>query len=149
MILFYFGLLLLFIWWIANKALGDNFIHVLKYSTLLFIAIFIALDAFMFIETERFFKAKAIGGDLGITYSYFNNNTNSTVTTTMYGKQTDDSANIMAWHFSEFTVMGIFTYALPFLAIMIIGSFILQYLWIWYLTATDQMHKKPDKNSPL
>lgn len=146
MILFFFGLLLLFIWYIANRALGDSFIHVLKYSSLLFIAMFIAFDLFMFVETERFYKAKAIGGDNGIQYSYFNNVTNLTVTTTMYGKQTTDSADIVGYHFAELTALAIFTYAMPFLAIVIIGSFIIQYLWIWYLTTTGQMSKKRGKD---
>lgn len=134
MILLYLGLFFGFIWWIANANLKENFNPYLKYSALFFIAIFIATDIYLFIETDRFYIAKSIGGDNGITYSYWNDEMNTTTETTLFGRQDEDSGTIMAYHWAEYEVMPLLIMMLPYVALFVAAMFGLQYLYLWWRT---------------
>jgi hypothetical protein len=132
MILSLFAGLLLYFWFLAQKAWGEKFIGYLKWSSLLFILILIAFDAFMMLQTQQFFEARKIGGDNGLAYSYFNNNTNLTVQTTMFAKQDDDSGEVMAYHKVEFAVMSIFAQYQTYIILFITLAMVIQFGWIVY-----------------
>lgn len=64
----YFALLFGFIWFIADKELKDSFNKYLKYSSAFFILLMIAIDLFMFVETERYLHANEYN-DSGLVFS--------------------------------------------------------------------------------
>jgi hypothetical protein len=88
----------------------------------------------MMIETSRYIDVQSISPGTGITFSYFSNETNSTVVTTMYGRQTDDSGAIMAYHYTEFMVWPILTGLLQYVFYFISGMIVIQLLSLWYDT---------------
>jgi hypothetical protein len=132
MIFAFLAMMFLFLWWLSDKHLKDKFNPYLKYSSLFVIIVIFFVELYMFIETERFLKAKEIGGDLGISYSYFNNATNLTVETTMYAKQDIDSGTIMAYHWTEYEAMPIITGMLQYLLMFVGFTLLIQYLWMVY-----------------
>lgn len=137
MIFIIWGLILGLMIYLADKYYNDKFLPYLKYGGIVFVGILFAFDIFMFIETDRFIKTREAGGDLGLEYSYFNNVTNLTVSTSMYAKQTIDSGTIVAYHYSEYSVIQYFNMALPYLAIFLSTALVLQYVLIFYLRAKN------------
>jgi hypothetical protein len=146
MIFLYLGLFFGFIWWIANTHLKEQFNPYLKYSAIFFIAILIATDVFFFIETDRFYKAKAVGGDLGIGYSYYNNGTNLTVVHTMYAKQDEDAGTVMAYHWAEFGVMPYIVMMLPYVAMFVAVTLALQYIYLTWRASYYGISKTKEKD---
>jgi hypothetical protein len=145
MIFLYMGLFFLGLWYIADKGLGKKFISYLKWSSLLMIGLLIAVDLYFFVETERFLTAREAGGDLGLGYSYFNNDTNLTVETVMYGKQTVDSGTVMAYHYAESGMMELLVQMLPEFAIFLGSVFILQYVYLLYMSVMHPGQEEPDE----
>ena len=132
MIFAFLALFFLYIWWLSDQHLKANFNPYLKWSALFVIGIIFFVEIYMFIETERFYKAKAVGGDLGIAYSFFDNATNTTRETTLYAKQDEDSGTVMAYHWAEYEIMPIVTGMIEPLLTFVALTFILQYLWMIY-----------------
>lgn len=142
MILILFGLLLLYFWFLAQKAWGERFIGYLKWSSLLFVLILMAFDAFMMVQTQQFYEARKIGGDNGLAFSYFNNVTNTTVQTTMFAKQDQDSGEVMAYHWTEYAVMSIFADYMSYIGIFIAMAMVIQYLWLAYKSSQDDKNEE-------
>lgn len=135
MIFLLIGLFLGLIWYIADKSLKERFLPYLKWPSLFVIILMVSTDIFFFVEMERFLKAKAVGGDNGIAYSFFDNNTNLTVQHTMFAKQDQDSATIFVFHNIEYAIMEIILQYWELIAIFLGTVFVLQYLYIVYYNA--------------
>lgn len=56
MLLMFLAILFGFIWYVMNKELKSEFNRYLKYGSLFLIVLLVAIDVFMFIETERMIK---------------------------------------------------------------------------------------------
>lgn len=147
MIFLYLALLFGFAWWLTDKYLGENFLPYLKYAALIFIGILIAVDAYMFIETERFYNAKIAGGERGIKYSHWNGT--GTQEIYVYDLQGIDSSNIVAYHEIEHQTMRVFTGVLPTLGLFIGGAMIFQVLYILYMGAYHGMTTKKKTDNPV
>lgn len=132
MFLLYFALMLFGIWFLANKKFGNNFVAWLKYPSLAFLLILAGVDIFFMYENQKLIETQQFGVN-GISYSYFNNVTNSSVTTTMYSATSSDTGEIMAYHFTEYQAMKIITYVLPYLALLTMFGYLAQYFYMSYL----------------
>jgi len=121
-----------FLWYLADRYLKNDFLPYLKWSAPILIVLLVAMDVFLFVETERMLYAREIGDDVGVSYSWYNAVTNSTTTHSMYGIQDDESAVIWQFHDLEYWTMDFMTGVLPFLMIFMTAMFILQYALIMY-----------------
>lgn len=136
MILFVFGLMFALLWYIADRNLKDQFLPYLKWPAAIFICIFLLTDVYLQIETGRMMEVRKIYGNAGLGYSYFDNVTNSTVASSMYGVQDIDSGTLMAYHKIEAWTWEDITGLLPYLGIMMALGAAFQVLWTYYIDYT-------------
>lgn len=59
----------------------------------------------------------------------------------MYCENTADTASIIAWHYTEYSIMPLFINLLPFLAIFAATMICIQYVYIWYKRASNGKEK--------
>lgn len=137
MIFMYAALLFALIWYISDKSLKERFIPYLKWGSLIFIGVLACTDAYFFIETARFYDARAIDNTNGVSYSWYNNVTNTTVTHSMYAKQDIDSGTILAYHAMEMWVMEDIVGLMPYLAIFCAATLAIQFVIILYSNAIN------------
>ena len=153
MVYLFFGLFLLMLWWLADKGLKARFNPYLKYGSLVFIAILVASDVFLFVETQRWVdtcKYETTGHCQGLTYSYTylnGSNVSTTHTTTAYGEYSDNTGSLMAYNASEYGIIELFYNYLPYIAMFVIVLLGLQYVSLGYYEALDG--KKNDKGDSL
>jgi hypothetical protein len=145
MIYLMFGLLLMLLWYLADKNLKKYFLSILKWPALLFAMYFIGFDLYYNVQFERIAHIDEDHAN-GLLYTHWDADLNTTVETRLFALQGADRGVVFAYFTAENELNSLFGGLLgPLLDLAILGL-VIQVLYIFYqdyrgVTAGDEYER--------
>jgi hypothetical protein len=123
--------MLVFLWYLADKSLKNNFLPYLKWPALIFAMYFIGFDIYYNMEYNRIIEIDMVH-DNGILYTHWDNNTNTTQETRLYAVQGYDRGVIFSYFKSEYELNSLFGGLLGPILLLCIFGLVTQTMMIIY-----------------